>query len=292
MTKKKKLAASIAAGCAASVLLIGSALAFLTSNTETKTNNFTFGSSSNGSIAASLTEPSWDCITSYTVNNGKIVPVFGKTSDNKPIYGYTNGSRNQPITDINDSNVGTRPLTTATGAKLGIDTATDLLPGMTVNKDPIVTNTSTHTDIWTALKLTFVYGGGDKAGQPLNDTDMKAVQDVISINYDTINWTASEKNSSNSSFVYAYNKVLSKEQSSTPLFTTVTVKSSATTEQMNKVTSMGNFSIFIEGMAEQNSGAANITEFSNSALSFANTPTASAPADLSAKTSGKSAVNS
>ena len=85
---------------------------------------------------------------------------------------------------------------------------------------------------------------------------------------------------------------MSKEQSSTPLFTTVTVKSSATTEQMNKVTSMGNFSIFIEGMAEQNSGAANITEFSNSALSFANTPTASAPADLSAKTSGKSAVNS
>lgn len=283
---KSKVLTGVAAGCVAAALTIGGTLAFLSAQSNTKINNFTFGSGANGAISAYLTEPKWDGITSY---DGE-APVFGKTVDGKNIYGFTAGNINSPVINKTSEDAGVRGKTAADGTALGLNQAVNLLPGETVNKNPLITNSSSQTNVWTALKITFVYGGkSNKAGQPLSAEDMAAVNDVININYDTQKWVENTKSApGGTSKVLCYKEVLQKgETTSIPAFSTVDVKPSATTEQMNKISAMGNFSIFIEGYATQDTEFSKADDFITANIPFAHTPTAAAPADLTANTSGR-----
>ncbi|MEG0457096.1 MAG: hypothetical protein RR549_03095 [Oscillospiraceae bacterium] len=270
MKKNKKILIGMLSLGLVAVVGIGTTLSFLTDTTVSRVNNFTYPSGEKV-ISAKLTEPKWDGVIDYIYN------ADGSVKD--PVYGW-NGET--PIT--------VKPA----GETYGIDKANNLLPGQSVDKNPIITNTGSYTDVWVASKITFVYSSTAdvaKKGKTLSATDLAAVIDVLEIDYnigsESNKWTRKTgENNTLLSQTFYYNGVLDNTtkaggtKETTALFTTVKIKESATTEQLQKVADIGGYAIFIEGFCAQKDVASDSTAWlagADGIVTFANTPTDTAP---------------
>lgn len=297
-------------------IAIGTTFAYLTRGTEQRLNNFTFASDLDG-INAKLTEPNWDGVIDYAYDeNGNITDViYGYTDEGDPIYGYENGDITKPITEPTGNCSGLRPITDSEGNKItyGVDQAKNMIPGSTVSKNPIITNTGTLTDEWVAAKVTLVYAKdvdeNRKKGTPLIGEDLTNVTKIIEINYndfaenddDTAYWdriegTYNQESGNTASVIFYYTEILSKSdtesengETTEPLFTNVKVKVSATSTDVAAVDEIGGFDIFVEGFAVQSDVASAYNANSNDTgfygwgraggVVFNNTPTEENPAE-------------
>ena len=143
---------------------IGATQSMLTARSPTVTNHINI---SGDGIKAALIEPEWDGIIGYDDSTGSLLPVYEYRDDGsgnaKPVYGYENGSYNSPVYDPRSASVGIRPETDAQNqtVKYGIDSARNMIPGMSADKDPAIVNTSEDKPVWAAVKITFVYAGAE-----------------------------------------------------------------------------------------------------------------------------------
>lgn len=289
-SKAKKIA--IGGACVALVAAVsaGGTLAYLTAQTERRANNFTFSSTA---LAAKLTEPEWDGIVDYEYDGDTIHPVYDyiDTDDdndpttpdvNVPVYGYTDGDPNSPVidkTDIDDTTK--RPNKDDGEEPYGDEAAQNMIPGASANKNPLITNTCDINE-YVAAKITFVYAdGSENAGKPLNLTDLSAVMDVISIDYntETTDWERTEGGEKDLSQVFSYKTVVNPGESTEPIFNSVTVSKAATNEQIKALEDMGGFAIWIEGYAAQSDAVADYETF-KSEIAFNNTPSDAEPANV------------
>lgn len=176
------------------LLVLGTTLAYLTSETEDLVNSFTFiGADKEGDndMKAELDEPNWD--------EGK---------------------------------------------------AQNLLPGAIVPKDPIITNTSTaDIDEWVGMRITFQRRDN---GDTLSQVELTQVLAIADIDWNMLAWTEADANGIVDPIdVYYYNEKIDVGEATAPIFTTITIKPSASTEEIQKVKDMGGFNIMIEGAAVQ-----------------------------------------
>ncbi len=297
-------------------IALGGTLAYLTSQTNREVNNFSFPKDSEG-LSAMLTEPDWDGAIAYesvTDSSGNIsmIPIYDYTEDGNPIYGYIDGNVDNPVTDKTaidstvkrpDTNINCTKDINKSGA-YGVDVAKQMIPGATAYKNPMITNTSTVTDEWVAVKVTFVYtkthtenGIEYKSGAPLIEDDMRNLLSVVSIGYTSINWEQinsvdvdGEVNPtlSQQGAVYYYKEKLNKNGGQTaPLFTNVCIdkdKENATYDMLGHLKETG-FTIYIEGFAVQSALADSYGEFKDWGMDgnvvFNNTPTDGNPVDVS-----------
>lgn len=269
--KTRKIIAGTTALSLVSALAISGTLSYLTKRTEKRANNFTFASTA---LNANLTEPKWDGVVAYEYDDDKNIthPIYGYTEDGKPVYAYD--EHDNEITNRDDV---TDPFDIEKNRKkkdkdgepieYGDKTSKDMVPGQVALKNPIITNTGDVSDEWVAAKITFVYAKGDYEGTPLNATDMKTVTDAIEIDFnadDTENggdWDRRTGTPKDTVQVFYYKKTLAIDatpndatthgESTVPIFTQVSVKDSATTDQMKALEQMGGFVIYIEGFAVQ-----------------------------------------
>lgn len=302
-------------------LSIGGTLAFMTRETEKRVNNFTFADADEG-LNAMLTEPSWDGVVDYEYDDdGNITNVIydyidddkDPSTPDKPVYGYTDGDRSKPVVDpeatTGRGEKATKDSTDPTfKPEYGTDLSKDMIPGQKAPKNPKITNTGTMTDEWVAAKITFVYAESHPlAGQPMNAADMAKVTDVISIDWNLgtsdNQWERVHGAETSVSQTFYYRSILEKGaedaapgvygEESDPIFTTVTVKSAATSAQLAEIQQMGGFSIYVEGFAVQSDVADSYNAFkawgfgTDTAVAtdddnvvFAATPTVDSPALL------------
>lgn len=283
--KTKKIIAGTAALSLVAAVAIGGTYAYLTRQTEQRANNFTFASDA---VDAMLTEPDWDGVIDYIYpddpdypegSNEPIVPVYGYDDDGDPIL-------TQPEND-NDGN----PI------EYGEDNAKNMIPGQSAKKNPQITNTGI-TDEWVAAKVTFVYGEGSaNAGKALNDADWLVVKDNIEVDFNVTEsddgyWTLVGASNAISQ-TYYYSKILPKgtetaERGVTkPIFQTVTLKSEADNEAVDKLNKMGGIAIYIEGFAIQSDAYADFAAWKGSnAAVFNHTPTEAAAPDTGVEAPG------
>ena len=108
--------------------------------------------------------------------------------------------------------------------------AEDLVPGMIIDKDPQITNISNNgVDVYTSIKLVFT----DGAGETLSEADMTKLMGLIEINYSSA-WTIADADYEDMpEQIWLYNSILAPAYTSTPLFTTVTIKYDVTPEELN-----------------------------------------------------------
>lgn len=306
-SNKKVLMGTVAVGLVAA-LAIGGTWAYLTDETERRANNFTFASDS---IDAMLTEPEWDGVVDYEYNDdGTITPIYDWTdNDNNPdtpdvpVYGYTDGDKFNPITDKSaleegkdyrprkDSNDDTYHPT------YGDEQSVNMIPGAEASKNPIITNTGI-VDEWIAAKVTFVHAAGSTdAGKPLNETEMGNVVDALDIDWKVgtgDDWERIGGVESDISQIFYYKKIVAKDsdvtdkgkygEATSPIFTKVSVKDSATNQQIKALEDMGGFAIWIEGFAVQKDVSADYNGFktwAGTGVVFNNTPTNEKPAEVS-----------
>jgi len=195
MNRSKRTSISLLLGALLTVMLVGGTLAYLTTTTETRVNNFTFLGDSD--INATLTEPAWD-----------------------------------PAKGLN------------------------LTPGTVVPKDPIITNTSTNNlEVYAAMRVTFKNG----SGVTLTSVEHTRLMTLVTINWATsATWTP--VGTAGPVTIYNYTTKLASTGATSvtaPLFTTVTINSNVTTADMEWLkTTLGGFSITIDGAAVQASGYA------------------------------------
>lgn len=311
---KRKLAGAAAAGLVAAIAA-GGTLAYLTDETEKRANNFTFASDS---VDAMLTEPLWDGVIDYKYDDeGNVIPIYEWYDDDNdpdtpdvPVYGYTDGDKQQPITDETtlEKDKDYRPRTDSQDPSYqpvyGDEQAMNMIPGSVASKNPVITNTGV-TDEWVAAKITFVYAAGTAdAGKPLSVTDMAKVTEAVEIDYKIgtgDDWERINSTSEDISQIFYYKKILAKDAGTTddgvhggfttPIFTTVKVKSGATNAQIKALEEMGGFAIWIEGFAVQSDVAeeyestdTNVVTFKSWAddggVVFHNTPDSEHPADV------------
>ena len=319
--KTKKILTCAGALALTAAISITGTVAYLTKLTEQRANNFTFETEG---LDAMLTEPEWDGVVGYEyTDDGKsIIPVFGYTSEGKSIYGYTKDDDTEtPITESDSSELTgktveqLRPTKNEKGETIeyGDTEAQKMVPGTSAAKNPIITNTGTMEE-WVAAKITFVYGEGafedtngngkkdtgeaDRAGKPLSATDMAKVTKAIDIDYDADNaekvaankWVrpsgVTEVDSAEDvSQVFYYNTSLAAKEKTDSIFSTVTVKDDATTEDVKALEDIGGFAIWIEGYAVQKSEFGSGTEWVAAAGTakdavFENTPSDKDPAPV------------
>lgn len=290
-SKAKKIA--IGSACVALVAAVsaGGTFAYLTAQTEKRANNFTFSSTA---LTAMLTEPEWDGIISYEYDGNTPIPVYDyidhdndPTTPEVPVYGYTDGDVQNPVTNKDDIGGTTdRPRKDSGDSAYvppiyGDEAAQNMIPGSIAGKNPIITNTC-DIDEYVAAKITFVYAEGtENAGKPLNLTDLNAVMDVISIDYNTAatDWERIEGSERDISQTFSYKSTVNPGDSTASIFNTVTVSKDATNEQIKALEDMGGFAIWIEGYAAQRDAVADYTAF-KSGIVFNNTPTEDAPSNV------------
>lgn len=141
--------------------------------------------------------------------------------------------------------------------------AQKMIPGQEAKKNPFITNTG-DLDEWVAAKVTFVYAdnNGHTKGAKVSDTDFAKIKDVIQIDWlnsdqGTGTWVYAGTGSLSSTtyaseMVFYYNKLLQGGNDVTAeLFTTVTVNSAASNDQIKALEALGGFTIYIEGYATQ-----------------------------------------
>lgn len=293
MSKKhKKILGGAVTLSLLAALVISGTLAYLTDSTEQRVNNFTFDSDA---VKAMLTEPEWDGVVDYEYDGTDIIPIYGYTGNDEPIYGYEGGDVTKPVTDKTKR---TDPGVTRAEGTYGDEQAQNMIPGQSAQKNPIITNTGETADVWVAAKITFVYGeGSENEGQPLSLTDMQKVSDAIEIDYKTADdndWARSAATAATDvSQVFYYKQILKKDadakqgvygEATSPIFTSVTVKTTADNAQMKALEEMGGFAIWIEGFAVQSDAAADADAFiawgEAGNVVFDHTPTAEKPADV------------
>lgn len=146
--------------------------------------------------------------------------------------------------------------------------ALEVLPNMTIHKDPQVTNTSkSNLDEAIALQLEFVYGKDckdvEKIGKTLSDEDMKIVSEVFKVNWnadgqgDWIRYRDENGAMQVQHFYYATllkrnkDKKEEKGETTNPLFTTITIDKNVDNKQFAKIQEMGGIEIQISGCAVQ-----------------------------------------
>lgn len=306
-TRTKRRLAGAAAVALLAALAVGGTLSYLTDETEKRVNNFTFASDG---VDARLTEPGWDGIVDYEYeDDGSITPVYDwldkdndPTTPDVPVYGYTDGDKSKPITDKTTLVEGEdyRPRTDSTDPdyypEYGDEQAMNMIPGSEASKNPVITNTGI-TKAWVAAKITFVYAAGADVGKPLSVTDMAKITDAIDIDYAVNtgdNWVRKTGDATSVSQEFLYKEILSEDtdttdggvygDTTTPIFTKVSVKTTATNAQLKALEDMGGFAIWIEGFAVQSDVATDFSGFQTWAATgvvFNNTPTADVPADVS-----------
>ncbi len=146
--------------------------------------------------------------------------------------------------------------------------AENLVPGSIVPKDPTITNTSSGAGAvseWVASRISFVYASGTNAGKLMSEADLAKVLAVITVDYNADGgsavWTRTTGTATASQQVFTYNTLVAPAEKTTALFTTVTVKSAATSAQIKAVSDIGGFDIYVEGFAAQSAAAADNTTF-------------------------------
>ncbi|MDL2324704.1 hypothetical protein LJC61_06090 [Ruminococcaceae bacterium OttesenSCG-928-A16] len=126
----------------------------------------------------------------------------------------------------------------------------NLVPGSEVKKNPVITNTSdVEISEWVALKITFQRGDN---GEALTDAELEALLEVVSIDWNTTDWSEYDGNGAvDISDIYYYNTQLAQYEETSPLFRIVTISEAATNKQMDALIAMGGFNIYVEGAALQ-----------------------------------------
>lgn len=102
----------------------------------------------------------------------------------------------------------------------------NLIPGVEMNKDPMVTNVSDNgVNEHVAIRLTFT----DKDGDKLDADETLKLLGLIDIKWNTTDWKIIEGTNTSSAatpdMVYMYNSKLTPGAVTNPLFTSVTIKS-------------------------------------------------------------------
>ncbi|MDR2714254.1 MAG: hypothetical protein LBB42_01825 [Coriobacteriales bacterium] len=141
--------------------------------------------------------------------------------------------------------------------------ATNLTPGKVVPKDPQLTNTSENEmSEWVAIKLVFT----DGSGAPLSDvaTDANAVARLLSlidIDWNTTDWQLADSNMGGKvTQVWAYKYELAPDETTSPLFTTVTIRDDVTPEDLAWLRDdLEGFNIVLDGGAVQYDAFDNLT---------------------------------
>lgn len=229
--KTKKIIIGAAALGLMGAMTLGGTMAYLTTKTDPKVNNFTFDSDA---IKAVLVEPNWD-----------------------GIIGYNGTTAQYDTTKHADAEAA------AADANLGMNVAKKMIPGEVAPKNPIVKNTCDY-DEWVALKVTYVKTGTDTV---LTDEEMDKVNAAMTqITYSgawEYNSSASPSDSGTKgqSKVYFYKTKLQAGGQTEALFTEIAVSAEATNEQLKALEDMGGFDIKIEGFATQGSTAEDYAAF-------------------------------
>lgn len=259
----------------------GITLAYLSTQTETKSNKFTVADAN--ALSAMLTEDLWDGIIEYDTDDG--TPIYGYTNGDDPIYGYEDGDLSKPVTDKNDIDSTTTYATFDSEddtwtSDLGVIAAQDMVPGDVAAKNPTITNIGDKSDAWVASKVSIVYASGENKGKLLTTLDLGKVLDAISVDYDTTNWgLVVGDTATDNQMEFYYKSIVEKGNATEPLFTEVTLSEDTTSEQLQALNEMGGFIIFVEGFAAQSNVADTYDDFvawglDNGGVEFENTPVA------------------
>lgn len=303
--KTKKIIAGSCAMTLVAAVAIGATYAYLTATTEERANNFTF---STEGLDAEITEPEWDGVIDYdydvTGYEGVPVPVYDyidddndKDTPDKPVYYYDGDGK--PHTDIPESGfdpddvINNRPKTDDEGKTIdyGDTAAQDMIPGSVAMKNPKITNLTTKSDEWVAAKITFVYSEeypveADR-GKALSNADLAKVKDAIEIDWNLTEstdkgyWTRVGDAEWDVSQTFYYSEILAKATEgvvpqwggvSEPIFNKVSVKSTASNEQIKALEDMGGFAIWIEGFASQAEAYKDYTAWKAANVTFTHTP--------------------
>lgn len=121
-------------------------------------------------------------------------------------------------------------------AELGKTLAQNFVPGRVIPKDPTVKNTSTGTNAYVAVKISYT-----------NDDDQYAQSAADIMKFADINWNENWTFNDDHTIAY-YNFIVDAGDPTEPLFTNVTIKEDATD------TDMKNFNIEIEAYLVQAEG--------------------------------------
>lgn len=298
MTKKKKITIAALSIVLVIACTLGFTLAYMTRLTEKRSNNFSFGGDT--ALNAKLTEPSWDGIRFYEINDdGTVTPVYEYLEDDpeQPVYGYVNGDPTRPVTDKNDID-STTDKPRYDGVKYGAEESVNMIPGRVAPKNPFITNTGNLCDEWVAAKITFVYAAGSaNAGKPLSATDLANVLDCIEIDYNSdsgagAKWERIESDANSLSQTFYYKEILEKASTDAvnaeggkteSIFTTVKVIDEASAASIKKIYDIGGFAIYIEGFAAQSTVSTDYAGFktwAETGVVFDNTPTDENPAPV------------
>jgi hypothetical protein len=134
--------------------------------------------------------------------------------------------------------------------------AQNLVPGKVVPKDPQITNTSENgVSEWVAIRLVFT--DGDSV--PLSGTDDAAdryigkLLSLIEIDWNTADWQLADPAMADKvTQVWAYKYELVPDETTPPLFNTVTIKDSVTPAELAWLRDhLGGFNIVLQGAAVQ-----------------------------------------
>ena len=131
--------------------------------------------------------------------------------------------------------------------------ASRVVPGQSIPKDPTITNTSVlPVSEWAAIRVTFTNG----AGSPLAAADYQKLTGIISVNYGS-GWYQTGPTSESPSVLYFYYKTpLEQNESTSPLFTAVSVNQSAGNDDMAFIKdTLKGFDIQVSGAVVQGDAA-------------------------------------
>ncbi|MCL1799697.1 MAG: hypothetical protein FWG23_08195 [Eggerthellaceae bacterium] len=154
------------------------------------------------------------------------------------------------------------------------DEAIKLVPGKTVRKDPMITNTS-EVDEYAALRLTFLY----KDDEPMSDADLAELLKWVEIDWNdswvlfggTLVPVAAQP------LVFVYQDAVGPAQATEPLFSSVHIKDKFDTPPLTEdalafLAGLDRFKIRIEGAAVQSTGFGNAAAASTTLSGLFPTP--------------------
>ena len=128
------------------------------------------------------------------------------------------------------------------------DDAKALRPGQSIPKDPVITNESDlEIPEWVGMKLTFTEGDGTTE---LSVAQMVVLNSVIEYTPNA-KWTRKNTGDPQSQEIFYYDEVLNRTDYTNALFDAVTVKTTASNENLAKIKGWGGFKIVIKGAAVQ-----------------------------------------
>ncbi|MCL1799699.1 MAG: hypothetical protein FWG23_08205 [Eggerthellaceae bacterium] len=135
------------------------------------------------------------------------------------------------------------------------ENATNLVPGMDIPKDPQITNTSENEiSEWVGIRLVFTNGEGTPLSNTATDKNyVGTLLDLITIDWNTTDWQLADTAMAGKvEQVWAYKYELAPGDTTSPLFTQVTIKDSVTPEQQEWLRDyLKGFNIVLEGGAVQ-----------------------------------------